>query len=414
MGGKKSKNTKKKTSNKNGNKRGNINQEGQKKQQGGDDSNNQKKKEWTNFVSEAGPGCYIVRRRTRNEELRNLKNDEDWIIEWEDIDPTEFEGEEDNVPDVAIDTDERTLSFCNVENETKVAYISVYDTKCIGSNRQVLRQGSTTDNNGITNSCVTFIVLCPSYTFVHLCYLDIMPDADITQTRIESDVQEWNQHPNPQDEHPMSLGFPLGQCDDGDAKEDDDEKQSKSSSSYLCTQGVDGELTHFFSGNLHAIDFRCPIGTPLLAVADGTVIESTDNNTLTGIAVSNLFEWNSVIIQVNVDENDEEQGHIEGPLFVEYVHISKSYVRKGDVVKKGQPIGLSGSVGFSPEPHLHFSAFRSSDPTAPTVGIKFQIDFQGDNNHDKYDNTNNTTTTYIPKAGHFYSAYGEVERIVNT
>jgi hypothetical protein len=29
-------------------------------------------------------------------------------------------------------------------------------------------------------------------------------------------------------------------------------------------------------------------------------------------------------------------------------------------------------VGFSPEPHLHFAAYRSSDPTAPTVRVYFE------------------------------------------
>ena len=59
--------------------------------------------------------------------------------------------------------------------------------------------------------------------------------------------------------------------------------------------------------------------------------------------VDNLFKWNSVILKLAT-------GH-----FVEYVHIKKSSaaVAPGDRVTAGQPICLSGDVGFCPSPHLH-------------------------------------------------------------
>jgi murein DD-endopeptidase MepM/ murein hydrolase activator NlpD len=133
---------------------------------------------------------------------------------------------------------------------------------------------------------------------------------------------------------------------------------------------------------MHAIDFRCPIGTPLLAAGDGKVIHVKDGNTLTGIAVSNLFCWNSILLQLDGDPDD--------PLFVEYVHIQSSSVQEGDRVTAGQVIGTSGSVGFSPEPHLHFAAYRSSDATAATV----QVLFRGANG------------LYLPQAGCYYDANG--------
>ena len=326
-------------------------------------SQNKKLDYLNNFLPQAGPGCYIARRDLAPE----------WVIEWEDIDPQEFEGDE--VPDIAVDTEEQTLSLCNVQNFTQIAYITVYETRILDSKGRELIQGSTTDNNGITNKCITFIVLCPPCVFVHLAYLDVQRDQDITTIRIESDVREWNQHQNPQDEHSLKLGFPL------------------EGGPFLCTQGENGLLTHFFSGNLHAIDFACRIGTPLLAVADGTVLDSKDSNTLTGIAVSNLFEWNSILLKIDgVRVKDGESS--EEPLFVEYVHIEKSFVKPGDRVTRGQIIGRSGSVGFSPEPHLHFSAFRSSIPTAPTVRVKFQ---NGESNQD-----------FLPRAGYWYNSKGIV------
>ncbi|CAJ1966835.1 unnamed protein product [Cylindrotheca closterium] len=293
----------------------------------------------TNFVTEAGPGCYIARR----------DHSPSWLIEWEDVDPSEFEGDE--VPDVAVDTEERTLSLCNIRDLTQIAYITVYETAVLDAKGKDLPMGYTRDNTGKEHKCVTFIVLCPPRVFCHLCYLDVPLDQDITSIRIESDVRDWNQHPDPADEHPQRIGFPL------------------EGGPFLCTQGENGTLTHFFSGNLHAIDFRCNVGTPLLAAADGVVMEANDNNTLTGVAVSNLFSWNSIMIKV---DHEEGGGEANDPLYIEYVHIQKANLKKGDRVTRGQVIGASGSVGFSPEPHLHFSAFRSSDPIAPTVRVKFQ------------------------------------------
>jgi murein DD-endopeptidase MepM/ murein hydrolase activator NlpD len=213
-------------------------------------------------------------------------------------------------------------------------------------------------------------------------------------------VSKWNEHPNPSDSHPLRIGFPLR------------------GGPFLCTQGEGGGLTHFFSGNLHAIDFRCPIGTELLAVADGIVVESKDTNTLTGIAVTNLFEWNSILLEIHTNTGDEgDNNHnnndvehrsnigdpvgVGGPLFVEYVHIQKSLVKVGDRVARGQVIGYSGSVGFSPEPHLHFSAFRSSDPQAPTVRVHFQSARNGKGG-------SATDQTFLPRAGAWYDESGKV------
>jgi len=350
--------------------------------------------ECSNFVVEAGPGCFIARRKSGGSKMECPV----WMIGWEDVDLEDFglddinDDTECEVPDIALDPEECTLSICNVHNYTKVAYVTVFDTRVIGANGIELAQGSTTDNAGHEVPCVTFIVLCPPRVFAHLCYLNVSSEDDLPDVRIESDVSKWNQHPNPSDEHPYRIGFPLN-CNHPTL--------GQSNVSFLCTQGEGGELTHFFSGNLHAIDFRCPIGTELLAVADGIIIETKDENTLTGVAVTNLFEWNSILLQVqNFDaDSDIERKNVggDGPLFVEYVHIAKSTVQAGDRVKRGQVIGYSGSVGFSPEPHLHFSAFRSSDAEAPTVRVLFE-NRDGDE----------PSPPFLPRAGEWYDSSGIV------
>ena len=378
----------------------------------------------SNFVSEAGPGCYIARRDSNSisDSDNGSDNDKspDWMIGWEDVDPEDFvTAIDDNdvtesvtceVPDIALDPDERTLSICNVHDYTKVAYVTVFERTVLGADGEELVQGSTTDDNGQSVSCVTFIVLCPPCVFAHICYLDVPNDEDFSSVRIESDVSKWNQHPKPSDEHPFRIGFPLN-CNNPAIT-------GSPCLSFLCTQGEEGELTHFFSGNLHAIDFRCPVGTELLAVADGIIVEAKDENTLTGIAVTNLFKWNSILLQIqnfdNDDDDDDNNGDNssnneggDGPLFVEYVHISKSLVRTGDRVKRGQVIAYSGSVGFSPEPHLHFSAFRSSESQAPTVRVLFE----SSNSDRDEENNNNESVTFLPRAGEWYDANGIVDKI---
>lgn len=92
-----------------------------------------------------------------------------------------------------------------------------------------------------------------------------------------------------------------------------------------------------FNGSVQSthqgLDFRVPAGTPVAAVNRGQVI----------LARPLFFEGNCVVI-------DHGQG-----LLTLYLHLSKVLVKEGDVVKKGQQIGLSGGTGRATGPHLHLA-----------------------------------------------------------
>lgn len=370
-----------------------------------------------NFLPRAGSGCHIAR--------QDLESD--WMLEWEAIDPEEFGGNDDDIPDLAVDTQDHTLTLCNVDDCYKVAYITVYESILRGRNGKVLTSGSTTDTKNADGNtqvaCTTLIVLCPPCTFAHLCYLPV--DISPCTLQLESDVQEWQQHPNPNDTHTQTIGFPLRQSSSSSSLPD--------TTSFLCTQGVGGCLTHFFAGNLHAIDFQCPIGTPVVAVGSGVVrkVKVDCHNTITGIGVTNLFSWHSIVLQLDADPENSVVHHSTaaatgaceslqnvavptaaaakgGPLFIEYVHIETSTVVEGDRVVVGQVIGTSGSVGFSPEPHLHLAAYRTMDDTAPTCLVYFHA-----STTTAADTSvvapNKRKLIYLPVAGHRYNSNGPVE-----
>ena len=81
------------------------------------------------------------------------------------------------------------------------------------------------------------------------------------------------------------------------------------------------------------MDFRAPTGTGVEAVADGRVI----------LAEAHYYAGNSLYID-----------HGNGVISL-YFHLSKFDVVQGDLVKKGQMIGRSGSTGRATGPHLHLS-----------------------------------------------------------
>jgi len=191
---------------------------------------------------------------------------------------------------------------------------------------------------------------------------------DLNDVDLFSDVNELSVHPEPEwfDDR-LVYPFPL---------------EGKGDNSYLCTQGVNGAFTHFYCQTYHAIDFACNVGTSVVSVGDGEVVEVKDENSVGGIHVRNLFLWNSMIIKM------------DDGIFVEYVHIRNrsALVKVGDRVVQGQKICESGDVGFCPQPHLHIQMHTSKEKNAPTV--KFALkDIDGNK--------------YFPEAGKYYSKQGQ-------
>lgn len=111
-----------------------------------------------------------------------------------------------------------------------------------------------------------------------------------------------------------------------------------------------GYRTHPIYGyyGLHdGTDFRAGCGTPLRAVADGTVI-STYYSSVWG---------NRLYLDV---------GRINGKnVTVIYNHLSGYRASTGQKVSRGSTVGLAGTTGWSTACHLHFTVMLDGDPVNP-------------------------------------------------
>ncbi|RLV01375.1 peptidase M23 [Streptomyces griseocarneus] len=101
--------------------------------------------------------------------------------------------------------------------------------------------------------------------------------------------------------------------------------------SYELSAGFGGTGANWANGHTGQ-DFAVPVGTPVRAVGDGTVVSAGCGGAY-GI---------SMVIQ-----------H-EGGWYSQYAHLSAQLASPGQHVRGGRMVGLSGTTGNSTGPHLHF------------------------------------------------------------
>ena len=94
----------------------------------------------------------------------------------------------------------------------------------------------------------------------------------------------------------------------------------------------------------YGLDFSAPEGTEIFATGDGVVVK-----------VKRLYNGYGRHVIVRHGFGYETL----------YAHMSKSLVRKGDRVKRGQVIGLVGSTGTSTSSHLHYEVHKNGVKVNP-------------------------------------------------
>lgn len=93
----------------------------------------------------------------------------------------------------------------------------------------------------------------------------------------------------------------------------------------------------------NGVDLASPSGTDIYAAYDGVVVAATYSGTM----------GNYVMIN-----------HGSG-LYTIYMHASKLYVKKDDIVLRGNTIAAVGSTGRSTGPHLHFGVRKDGTYVSP-------------------------------------------------
>jgi len=94
----------------------------------------------------------------------------------------------------------------------------------------------------------------------------------------------------------------------------------------------------------HGVEFVVQSGTPVLAVAAGTVVVAGDDSQ-TAYGPQTAFYGNLVVLQLAGTGNT--------PIFALYGHLSEVTVSLGQVVAAGETLGFSGASGVADGPHLH-------------------------------------------------------------
>jgi murein DD-endopeptidase MepM/ murein hydrolase activator NlpD len=93
------------------------------------------------------------------------------------------------------------------------------------------------------------------------------------------------------------------------------------------------------------LDMQASTGTKVHAAGDGVVKLSGTSRGGYGM-------------QIEIDHGG--YGYV-----TKYAHLSNITVKKGDKVKRGQVVGLSGNTGLSKGPHLHYEIIKNGKKIDP-------------------------------------------------
>jgi murein DD-endopeptidase MepM/ murein hydrolase activator NlpD len=97
-------------------------------------------------------------------------------------------------------------------------------------------------------------------------------------------------------------------------------------------------------GHHNGLDFRAPVGTPIVCPADGAVAFAGVNGDY------------GLVVQLD---------HGDG-VTTSYCHMDSAIAQPGDRVRRGQRIGFVGNSGRSTGPHLHYEVWLDGKPVDPS------------------------------------------------
>jgi murein DD-endopeptidase MepM/ murein hydrolase activator NlpD len=129
-------------------------------------------------------------------------------------------------------------------------------------------------------------------------------------------------------------------------------------------QGNDGGFSH--QGNaFYAFDFSLGLDTPMVAMAEGVVIH-TFAETMPGDPCYDgggpeCFAYGNLVVLY----------HGDGSTTL-YKHLNEVLVADGELVPRGEMVGLSGSTGYSTGPHAHVARQEDcGEPNCQSIPLEF-------------------------------------------
>lgn len=115
----------------------------------------------------------------------------------------------------------------------------------------------------------------------------------------------------------------------------------------------------------NAVDFLAPVGTPVIAAADGVVTYVKDSFNIGGPDYS-YWKFSNFVVLMHPNGEFSRYDHLD---------FQSSTVRVNQKIKRGQHIGNVGLTGFTFVPHLHFQVFVFTGPNIwmdyETLEIRF-------------------------------------------
>jgi len=133
---------------------------------------------------------------------------------------------------------------------------------------------------------------------------------------------------------------------------------------FAVLQGFHGGFSHRGS-NEYAVDFDCPVATPVTATRPGVVVAINASAQGSGTTPEYLDDRRANFVLIRHDDGT----------IGEYMHLAPSGVEvsAGQAVQRGQEIALSGNTGFSSIPHLHFQVMTAAGDGVTKQSFPFEL-----------------------------------------
>ena len=126
----------------------------------------------------------------------------------------------------------------------------------------------------------------------------------------------------------------------------------------------DPRVHNITNGHAHAIDYPLYIGTQIVAVDEGEIIEFVDHfPDKDPRELSDDGNLNYLKIR------DTKTGKIQFYAHLKQGSVTELYLKVGDQIKARQPIAKSGHNGQSTMPHLHFGMYEENDSAPNGFGM---------------------------------------------